>query len=217
MTIHACPICNQTTTTKLYAKANYNKDALGSFAFASRKLPEFMHHEIIQCIDCQFLFCVNIPTQEILSSLYKIAAFDSRNEARNASDTYKKYFAKYQSHRLQKNRAMDIGTGEGSFLGLLLADGWKEIIGVEPSSAPIECADEEIKPYIINDIFIAEDFDENSFDFISLFQTIEHIPDSFKLLSDIRILLTYGEGVLYLVCHNYQSLINRLLDRKSVV
>jgi len=211
-----CPLCNSNSSTKLHAKANYNRDELDSYAFASRKIPEYMHHEIIECATCRLLFCVDIPDSATLHSLYKEAEYDSPDEAKNASATYMKYLRKFADSPQPESKALDIGTGEGSFLKYLLAFGYKNVMGIEPSEAPIAHADSEIRPFIINDIFSVDKFDEQSFDLISLFQTIEHIPDSGELLKNIRRLLK-PEGVLYVVCHDYLSFVNRVLGVKSPI
>ena len=213
---HFCPICNSKLNTKLYAKANYNKDELDSYAFASRKVPEYMHHDIIICESCQFLFCVDILDQKKLHHLYQEAAYDSAEEAKNASNTYINYLNKYTGYDSPKGKVMDIGTGEGSFLKLLKENGYNDVIGIEPSKSPIEYADESVRHLIINDIFIADNFEKSSFDLITLFQTIEHIPDTRKLTKDIWNLLK-PHGILYVICHDYQSWINSVLGTKSPI
>ncbi len=39
-----------------------------------------------------------------------------------------------------RDGALDIGTGDGAFLAELLRAGYTDVIGIEPSSAPIEAA-----------------------------------------------------------------------------
>jgi SAM-dependent methyltransferase len=214
--LYHCPICNSNKSTKLQAEANYDKAQLDSYAFASRKLPEYMHHKIIECTACRLLFCVDIPDAKTLHTLYKDAAYDSANEAKTASNTYMKYLNKFAVKTSSKNRAMDIGTGEGSFLKLLLKAGYKEVVGIEPSKAPIAYADESVRPFIVNDIFNAGNFEENSFDLISLFQTIEHIPEPMKLVKDISKLLK-PDGIFFVACHDYLAPVNRLMGVKSPI
>jgi hypothetical protein len=40
-----CPVCNSNNQSKVFAEADFalNLNQLDSFAFASRKLPEYMH------------------------------------------------------------------------------------------------------------------------------------------------------------------------------
>lgn len=115
----------------------------------------------------------------------------------------------------QANRALDIGTGNGGYLEILMRKGI-DVVGIEPSDAPIRQAAPAIRDKIINDVFKKGMFEAESFDIISLFQTIEHIPDTENTLKEIFSLLS-GEGYFYLVCHDYRSLINRILGDKSPI
>lgn len=111
---------------------------------------------------------------------------------------------------------MDIGTGEGSFLKELLNYGVKNVVGVEPSSEAINQADETVKEYIINGFFNADNFSGKKFDLITCFQAIEHIEKPLNLFNDIYKLLNKN-GALFIVCHSYDSFVNRILGMKSPI
>ena len=158
---------------------------------------------------------VDAPDTAELSARYACAAFDSQEEAGAASQTYFSYLQKYFPD-FPKGRALDIGTGEGSYLRCLRQAGVKEVVGVEPSAAPIQAADDNIRDAIRQEMFHAGRFEASSFDMISCFQTVEHIPDSVALVRDIHTLLKDG-GVVYMVCHDYRSIVNRLLGTRSPI
>lgn len=208
-----CAICGR--PLRLYRKENYDASLLDSFAYASRKIPEYMHFALYECKDCRALFAsCPIEDKEIFSN-YRTADYDSGTEANDASNTYFRYLKKHLPY--PPTNALDIGTGNGSYLALLKHQGGvSEVAGVEPSQAPILQAAEDIRGNIINDVFRKELFHEESFDMVSLFQTIEHIPDSLKLLHDIQSIMKNG-GCFYLVCHDYRSLVNRVLGAKSPI
>lgn len=208
-----CIICGK--TMRYYCKANYDMKKLDSFGFASRKVPEYMHYELLECTECRFLTSVNTLQLSELASKYQEADFDSSREAENASKTYIKNLKKIVPD-FPKKKVMDIGTGEGSYLKYLLLEGCTELVGVEPSSAPIATADEQIRKHIINDVFRVTDYPPKAFGMISCFQTIEHIPDPEVLCKDIYSLLRDG-GLVYIVCHDYTSLVNKILGMKSPI
>lgn len=210
-----CIICGK--GMKLYSKANYNLKQLDSYGFASRKIPEYMHYELQECNKCRLLSAVNTLDLSELSEKYKEADFDSSSEADNASRTYMYYLKKHYPNFPRKS-VMDIGTGEGSFLKYLYEEKAEKIVGVEPSVAPIKKADARIRDCIVNDVFRAEDYkkEEQDFDLISCFQTIEHIPNPEQQLRGIYDILKKG-GIVYIVCHNYRSFVNRLLGMKSPI
>ena len=142
-------------------EANVEDDSLGDLAFASRKPPEFMHHRLVQCPVCDLLYASPAPAAERLAGAYESAGFDSEEEARFASQTYSRLSARVLSQVPAHGRALDIGTGDGAFLRELLARGMDpdDVVGVEPSAAPIAAADPAVRPLIRQGIFSADDFE----------------------------------------------------------
>lgn len=210
--IESCIICGR--KLKLFRKEKINRSNLDAYTYSSRKTPEYMHYALYECKDCHALYSdCTVEKQEIFRN-YKEAEYNSGNEANNASRTYYKYLCKYLPN-YHANRALDIGTGNGSYLGILMRKGI-DVVGIEPSDAPIRQAEPEIRNKIINDVFKKGLFEAESFDIISLFQTVEHIPDTENTLREIFTLLSRG-GYFYLVCHDYRSLINRILGEKSPI
>ena len=212
-----CPICNNNNVS-LYSKSNYDIKNINDYSFSSRKNPEYMHHTLMKCNDCDILYSIDIEDKENLFNLYKKANFDSKSLANLASITYIQYLDKYlfSGGGMSKNLALDIGTGEGSFLKELLNYGYKKVIGIEPSTEAINQADISVKGCIINNFFKVDDFTENTFDLITCFQSVEHIENPLKLTNDIFKLLNKS-GVLFIVCHSYNSIINRILGMKSPI
>ena len=209
-----CPICNSNENIRMFASANYNFSSIDDYAFASRKIPEYMHYTLMECTICKVLYAVDTLDQNELSLLYQKANFDSGREANYASETYIYYLKKYKIDL--SGTIMDIGTGEGSFLRCLIKEGAVSVVGIEPSIAPIEAAQKDIKPFILNKIFIADEYQQESFKVITCFQTLEHIPNPENIISSINLLLE-NKGVFYTVCHDYTSFANKLLGQKSPI
>lgn len=51
---------------------------------------------------------------------------------------------------------------------------------------------------------------------VSMFQTIEHIPDTKKTLREIYNVMAPG-GYVYIVCHDYTSIVNRMMGTRSPI
>lgn len=213
---NACPICGSTEPYRLKAHKNFDLKELDCYGFASRKMPEYMHYELRECIDCGVLYAVDQMDSEQLSGLYREAEFDSAEEAGYASRTYVRYLKKFYGD-LRGNVSLDIGTGEGSFLAILKNEEGAEVWGVEPSVAPIGLADPSIKNRIVNDRFRPGLFEADlKFSIITCFQTMEHIPEPQELIRNINDILVDG-GVYYTVCHDYTAFVNRMLGKKSPI
>ena len=211
----ACPICESEGFINIL-KANYDENCLTSFSFASRKVPEFMHFRMLRCSVCDLLYANPIPSKDIFTKLYKEAAYDSGEESTYAARTYAKLLPVIVERLPDLNGALDIGTGSGDFLKHLLSHGFKNIIGIEPSIAPVAFAEENIKHLIRNTIFSTADFRMGTFSLITCFQTLEHVEHPGKLCRDIYKLLKKGGGVCFAL-HNYRSLQAKILATKSPI
>ncbi|BBH53880.1 class I SAM-dependent methyltransferase [Fluviispira sanaruensis] len=212
----ACPICYVDTESRVWAPENFDFSKLGEYAFASRKTPEYMHYRLHHCQCCHVLYSSPIPESNYIAHTYHEAAFDSKEEADRASLTYAKLLPTISNEIKQINSALDIGTGEGSFLERLLDFGFKEVKGIEPSTAAIQAARPRVKQNIIHSFFNKESFAKDSFDLITCFQTLEHLENPKDFVESIYNILRAG-GCFYTVCHNYKAFSTKILGLKSPI
>lgn len=211
-----CPICGAGAKPRLYAEANVAPEELGAYAFASRKLPEYMHWQLRECRGCDLLYADPAPGPDALAALYRDADFDSRREAGYASRTYGRLLARIVPNLPDRDGAADIGTGDGAFLRELLAAGFRGVSGIEPSLAPIRAADPEVRPLIRCDLFREDSFAPGTLSLITCFQTIEHLADPLAFCRAAARALKPG-GALFLIGHNRRALSAKVLGRKSPI
>ena len=211
-----CPLCGSTDTGTIFAEANFNIDNLDSFAFASRKMPEYMHYRLIDCPTCDLLYANPLPSQEYLTEGYGEAAYDSGVEAHYAAETYAGALSTFIGRLPDRHGALDIGAGDGAFLERLLEQGFDQLVGVEPSRAPIAAARTDIKPFLREGIFKGDDFAPDSFSLVTCFQTLEHLHDPRKMAQEVYHLLKPG-GAAFFIGHNRRALSASLLGRKSPI
>jgi SAM-dependent methyltransferase len=210
-----CPVCGA-EDSQSFADANIDARALGAFAFASRKLPEYMHHALVVCGKCDLLYANPAPDRESLEAAYHDAAFDASDESRYAAQTYAGYLPRIARNLPDLDGALDIGTGDGAFLEQLKGHGFTGVVGVEPSAAPVAAAKPEIRPLIRHTPFRKADFTPESLRLVTCFQTIEHVYDPLELCKDAFGLLRPG-AALFMVCHNRRALLARAMGMKSPI
>ena len=211
-----CPVCASTDQGQVFAEADYDPAKLDRYAFASRKIPEYMHYRLIHCPGCDLLYASPVPPPTSLATAYDEAAFDSAEEAGCAARTYGRLLQQFVARLPQRGAALDVGTGDGAFLKELLKAGFQQVSGIEPSSAPIAAADPPIRPLIRHGIFREADYPPASLDLLTCFQTVEHLSDPTGLCASAMRLLQPG-GALLLVGHNYRSASVRLMGLRSPV
>lgn len=211
-----CPVCGSKDQSDLFADQKLDLAGLDESSFASRKRPEHMRLRLVNCPVCDLVYASPAPSPEALAAAYAAASFDSAEEAVFAARTYGEELARILPRLPRRGAALDIGTGEGAALAELKKLGFAEVVGVEPSEAPIAAAAPEIRPLILQGMFDADLRPKESLDLVTCFQTIEHVPDPLQLVRDARELLVPG-GLLVIVCHDRRSPVNRLLGLRSPI
>ena len=210
-----CAICSA-KANKTWMKADVNFAALDGFAFASRKLPEYMHFDLALCEECDLVFANAVPEMAWFQDSYRDANFDAENESKYAALTYANALKEWLPLLPTRHSALDIGAGDGAFVEALQGLGFKHVIGVEPSKEPVQRATPATRALIRNDFFRAEDFEENTFDLVTCFQTLEHLEDPLSFVNDAKKLLRPG-GILMTVAHDFRAPLARLLGARSPI
>lgn len=211
-----CPLCRSSAQSTVYAEADFDPAAWDALAFASRKPPEYMHYRLMICEPCDLLYAGPAPGPRTTQTAYEEADFDSALEAGYAAQTYASFVPRILRRLPDRNGALDIGTGDGAFLGQLLAQGVTEVAGVEPSVAAIASGTDSVRPLIRTGAFRAADFDARRFRLVTCFQTIEHLHDPLSMCREVFGLLK-DEGAFFIVCHNRRAMVNRALGMRSPI
>jgi SAM-dependent methyltransferase len=176
-----------------------------------------MYHRLVECPTCDAVYANPMFDFGGIDAAYDAAAFDSKQEAEFASRTYARLVRPLLPRLPSTSAALDIGTGEGSFLEQLLDLGFERVAGYEPSAAPLAAASERVRELIVHDVFAAERAaGSGPYDLIACCMTIEHVPDPAQLCRDAFELLAPG-GALMIVCHDRRAPLNRLLGMRSPI
>jgi len=103
------------------------------------------------------------------------------------------------SEQSQKGKILDIGAGTGDFLLTAKNDGWKTV-GVEPSDRAKEIA----KKKGIEFIEEISELENNSFDVITMWHVLEHVPNLEFQIHELKRLLK-PTGTLIVAVPNFKS------------
>lgn len=111
----------------------------------------------------------------------------------------------------RKGRLLDIGCAFGFFLELARNDGWN-VQGIEISEHACKYAKNVLKLPVLNKTLEKADFKQNSFDAVTIFDVIEHLPDPKSMLKGIRKILK-PNGLLAITTPNIGSITAKLLGK----
>jgi 2-polyprenyl-3-methyl-5-hydroxy-6-metoxy-1,4-benzoquinol methylase len=211
-----CPICeSRQELTELYP-ANFTEESLTPEVFSARRVTEHYHYRIVKC-KCGMIFSNPILPEEKINELYAQSLLTYDKELENITESYYSIFKNFFRGKFNEASVLEFGCGNGFFLKELLNKGVKKVVGIEPGQKVVEMSDPEIKPYLqagfIEDVFVSE---ENLFDAVCSFQTLDHVYNPLDILKKCHELCK-PEGICLIVTHNTSSLQAKILKDKSPI
>ena len=211
-----CAICGTTGGATEVHPANFTLADFNSRVFSARRLPDRLHYRMVRCESCSLVRSDPVLDEESLAELYRESTFDYAEEVQSLRTTYGRAIERLEAVTPAKNGLLDIGTGNGFVLEQALAQGWSDVRGVEPSAHAIAAAHDSVRASIVEDVMRPGLFPADSFDGVTLFQVLDHIPDPLSLLRECRSVLRPGGGILAFN-HNVEALSARLLGDRSPI
>ena len=205
-----CPACNNLGILKYPERIELDK--ITDLTYASRKLPELMHYDLFECINCKSLFTNRDVDLKDLIGRYEKADYDSNVEAKFAAETYVHYLEKALPNF--RGSVLDIGAGDGAFLAEAQKKFATKVLGIEPSSVAISYNTDSAVTILNTSIELFQTSEK--FDLITCFQTIEHLKSPDLFLENIKKHLQ-NNGFIAITCHNRNSFVNKILKEKSPI
>ena len=175
-----------------------------------------MSHGKVRCLNCDLVYVKTPPDEIVLHEAYQSADYDTSEEALSAAETYISHMNEVVSKLNLNSKILEIGSGSGDFLYSLKKKGFTDLIGIEPSISAINSAHPEIKSHLQEGVFQVDDFQEMNYDLVCSFMTLEHVYDPREISESVNKILKKG-GYFAIVVHDYRSLVNRVLGKKSPI
>ena len=165
-----------------------------------------------------------MPSTERISNLYQEEYYQLKKSKNvlgyRSYEKQKDILLPYFNKRLRqidklrdekKGKLLDIGCAEGFFLEIAKKDGW-EVFGIDISEYAIKALKKKgIKGHLGN--LKNAKFRNNTFDAVTIFQTIEHDSNPVSLLKEIHRILKPG-GMILLTTPGQKGLLINLLGKK---
>ncbi len=180
---------------------------------------------LVQCQRCGLVYVSPRPEAQELYALYGETYFHNdesgkvgytnyiRDEA-NIRRTFTGRLKRLMRHIPKPGRLLDVGCAAGFFLSVAHAHGW-QVTGLDVSSFAVEYTRQQFGFDARLGSLTDTPFDPESFDLITLWDVIEHVPDPKAYLAAAARLLPSG-GVLALATPDVDSLPARLTGARWV-
>jgi SAM-dependent methyltransferase len=212
----SCAICGVEADADEVYPASLSLDGLTPAKFSARRLPDRTHHRMVRCRRCGLVRSDPALQQESMVALYRASTFDYTNELEGLKTTYAKALRRISELMPSRDALLDIGCGNGFVLELALDQGWREVRGVEPSEDATAHAPARVAHVIERGFMRPGMFAPESFDAVTLFQVLDHLPDPVEVLGEIRRILRPG-GVVLALNHNVSAVSARVLRERSPI
>ncbi len=185
-------------------------------------------YKVFTCSNCSFVYVSPRLTGQALLDVYNETYWKSDNPKERGYADYAKESALYlKTYRKRMKlvskwlpkagRILDVGCAAGYFLQVAQQHG-HDVHGVELSEAIAKQAIDSLGPErvfngFLDDAVAARNWQDQSFDLVTIWDVIEHVPEPQSLLASIKKLIKPG-GKLLLETQNVDSkLANRLGKR----
>ncbi len=168
-------------------------------------------YPFLRCSQCGLLFVSIPPTDQELRDWYDhrwVEEYEERSAEEQQVDQqlqeqrFRHRLAEMRRFASQGRRLLDIGCQNGTFLVLARAEGW-EPRGVELAPAAVEQARQQGLDVVAGTLAQAR-FPAASFDVVTLWHLLEHLPQPLELLEEIRRILK-PRGLLAIETPNVDS------------
>jgi SAM-dependent methyltransferase len=212
----SCAICGTAGNADELYPATLTPGAFTAAVFSARRLPDGVHYRVVRCRACDLVRSGPVLGAEGLARLYRASTFEYGDELDGLRATYGKALRQLAELVPERAGLLDIGTGSGFVLELAQDSGWAGVRGVEPSADAIAKARPDIRPRIAADVMRPGLFESGSFDAVTMFQVLDHMPDPAGLLDECRLVLRPG-GVVLAFNHNVRAWSARLLGERSPI
>jgi 2-polyprenyl-3-methyl-5-hydroxy-6-metoxy-1,4-benzoquinol methylase len=196
--VNQCPICN----SEIFAHYLDCKDYT-----VSKEV-----FRLMQCSACSLVITSPRPEMEFLGDYYASEDYVSHTETKkgliNRIYLLARKYALGRKKKLLNTKApakgnlLDYGCGTGAFLHTMGSNGW-QVTGVEPDEGARKLAASRIGKEILTPEHLVK-LDDGSFDIITLWHVLEHVPEPVLSCKEFYRLLKPG-GKLILALPNHLS------------
>jgi len=179
---------------------------------------------LMQCAECKLVFVGQRPEAHELYALYDESYFENDESGTVGYSHYikdeaniRKTFAR-RLHKLEQfvrpGRLLDVGCAAGFFLDEAHKHGW-QVQGVDVSNFAARYARERFGYDVRQGSLLEQDFPKNTYELVTMWDVIEHVPDPKAYIEQVAALLKTG-GVIALATPDVDSLPARLTGTRWV-
>jgi SAM-dependent methyltransferase len=191
-----CPVCSGGSTSLLWRISNMELETPTQF-------------DVVRCDTCGLTYTSPMPSLDQLVPFYNVGVYaKDKRPALKVVDRTLSVLADVRLHEIEEwkrpGRLLDVGAGKGRFVQRARMGGWTAI-GVEPVPGSVQLARSRYGIDLVEGTLIDAQFPARSFDVLTMWHVMEHIPDPRSELHEVSRVLA-DDGLFVLEVPNFASL-----------
>jgi len=166
---------------------------------------------IVRCEDCSHMQLDRFPSEEELDAAYAGAASDAYvEEEAGQRYSFASVLGRVERYAEDRGSLLDVGCWVGFLLAEARERGWRECIGIEPSTFASEYARDRLDLDVRTEELFTADLETQRFDVVVMGDVLEHLTQANAALHRVFDLLKPG-GLIALELPDAGSRVARLL------
>ena len=203
-----CDLCGADNTTLLFVAHDTNYFREGAF-------------NVVKCNACGLVYLHPRPTAQELKHFYPQEEYFPYRRAAGVEQGNQEQFTRPYREKVDRltkcigsGRVLDLGCGEGYFLKAMQNSGW-ETFGAEISEFASRFAQENLGLNVSTGDIFSAGFPGGFFDVVTLWDTLEHLPNPTAVLSEVHRILK-SDGLIAISIPNFASPDRRLFGSEWI-
>jgi len=207
-----CNICGKDDYEIVYPSLYTDKDNVVELFKSSGDEPS--KDQIVKCKNCRLIY-VNprITPEKIIEGYSEGSDEKFISQAKGREKTFNRALKVVEKY-VRIGKLLDIGTAGGSFLAAAKKRGW-QVNGIEPNKWLCDWGKKNYGIEIKQGTLEKNNFEAGSFDLVTLWDVLEHVPDPTDTLTRVNKLLKMN-GSLVVNYPDIDSSVAKLMKRKWV-
>ncbi|MFH1073585.1 MAG: class I SAM-dependent methyltransferase [Candidatus Firestonebacteria bacterium] len=198
-----CALCDSGRYKFLFKTQDYDWGLPGEF-------------NIVKCRVCGLVYINPRPGKNELEKYYPDNYFhsiDNESSGKEIADSkILQRRLKFVRKLSKTGKLLDVGTGTGLFIKMMENEGW-DSFGVEPNKTAAEFAGNKLGLEVYNGELTDSKLKEGQYDLITMWEVLEHIPESNENLKEVYRLLK-NNGMFIASVPNFNSLQRFLFGKR---
>lgn len=211
-----CNLCGANDYTIVYESRYENQTAEDLKEKFKSSGDETLVDQVVQCKNCDLIYTnPRIKANLIIQGYSEGTDENFASQAIARERTFERCLSTIEkATKKKRGRILDIGTANGSFLYAAKKRGW-EVEGLEPNKWLCDWAKEHYGLSLKPKTIFEQQYPDEAFDVITLWDVLEHVPDPAKVLEECNRILK-KEGFLVVNYPDIGSWVAKIMGRKWV-